>query len=135
MRIRSTWTVAFRKDETRSTVLYFPFLAVSRVAVAGRIGFLTVDILARLGAPVPPHAFLMVDAGVRVQPNDGVVRAVGLRRGFAREQLKRTRGHGWLVARRGHERRPEQQRHGKNRSEKPSEHFDHPSTGVRGEMR
>jgi hypothetical protein len=66
-----------------------PLLPVPRIPITGRVSFLSADVRAGLGVAVPTHAFLVVDAAIRIQPNDYVSGAVHLRGTLAAEELQR----------------------------------------------
>ena len=62
-------------------------LAIARVPVAIGVGFLSADECAVLRASVPTHAFLVIDAAVRIEPHDDIRRAVRLGRRLGIELL------------------------------------------------
>jgi hypothetical protein len=57
-------------------------LPISRITVAGRSGFLTTYIDTDPRIAVPTHPFFMPNAGIRIEPNHRVTRAMTLRRFF-----------------------------------------------------
>ena len=64
-------------------------LAVPRVTVAGGVGFSLAYERAVFGAPVPAHAFLVVDMRRDVQPYDDVARTMRLRSRLGVEHRRR----------------------------------------------
>ena len=60
-------------------------LTVPRIPIARAVSLRFTDISTSPGIAIPPHAFLMVDATIRIEPDDCVARAMGLSRRFARE--------------------------------------------------
>lgn len=64
-------------------------LAVPRIAVTGSSGFFAADVCAGLRVAVPAHPLLVVDAAIRVEPNDHISRTMRLRGTFAAEELER----------------------------------------------
>lgn len=70
-------------------------LTIPRIAITGSISFLAADIRTVFRPAVPAHALFVIDAAVRVQPDDLVARAVDLRGGLRVEHRKATgRGRG-----------------------------------------
>ena len=63
-------------------------LSIMRVPITGTVCLALANKRARLSVGVPTHALLVVNAAVCIEPNDGITRAMGLRRRFARKELQ-----------------------------------------------
>lgn len=88
-----------RPDEAREIVsaqraASSGLLSVARVTITGAVSRALADVRTSLRVAVPAHSLFVIDAAIRVQPDDGIARTVRLRSSFGCEKLERTPVHG-----------------------------------------
>jgi len=84
-----------RPDEAREIVsaqraASSGLLSVARVTITGAVSRALADVRTSLRVAVPAHSLFVIDAAIRVQPDDGIAWTVRLRSSFGCEKLERT---------------------------------------------